>query len=69
MKAFALAGSLIAILIITLLYWQSIEATAPAAAAQTQEALITLPATAADVTAEANAQVEAMEKAMKETLK
>jgi len=69
MKAFALAGSLIAILIITLLYWQSIEATAPAAAAQTQESLITLPATAADVTAEANAQVEAMEKAMKETLK
>lgn len=69
MKAFALAGSLIAILIITLLYWQSIEATAPDAAAQTQEALITLPATAADVTAEANAQVEAMEKAMKETLK
>ena len=73
MKSFALVGSLIAILIITFLLWQSIESVAPSAtpsssSAPTQETLISLPANAADVAAEANARVEEVAKAMKDSM-
>ena len=63
MKAFALIGSLISLIVAVIYMSKSVESVTPDPAA---ESVANLPAMATDVAADANANVQAMENAMRE---
>ncbi|MCB1094023.1 MAG: hypothetical protein KDN22_00410 [Verrucomicrobiae bacterium] len=64
MKAFALVGSLIAMIIAVIHMTKSVESVTPEPA--TDESIANLPALATDAAADVNANVQALEEAMRE---